>query len=97
MLAETPLEKSALVNSVARDVPGIDCPIRVVDCNDLILMKLVSGRMIDRADCAMLLRENRESLDLPYLGNWLHELTLTNEMSAIWQEAFPGESLPQQG
>jgi hypothetical protein len=94
LLAESAFEQSALQNSVRRDVPGVELPIRVVDCNDLILMKLVSGRLIDRADCAMLVRENHTELDLPYLGGWLRELRLIDDWEAIWGDAFPGESLP---
>jgi hypothetical protein len=44
MLAETGLEKSALAKSVIRTVPGINRPIRVLNCDDLILFKLLDGR-----------------------------------------------------
>ncbi len=95
MLAETGLEKLALANSVIRTVPGIVRPIRVLNCNDLILFKLVSGRMIDRADAAMLLRENRDSIDFSYVESWISQLKLSREYHEVWGEAFPGESLSE--
>ena len=95
MLAETGLEKSALANSVFRTVPGVDRPIQVLNCADLILFKLVSGRMIDRADAAMLLRENRDAIDVTYLGDWVSQLNLSREFHEIWREAFPREPVPK--
>lgn len=94
LLAESELEKSAIARRVQRSVPGIDRPIEVLACEDLILVKLVAGRMIDRADAAMLLRENRDEIDLAYLRDWSSRLDLTAEMGDIWREAFPGEDPP---
>ena len=46
-------------------------PIDVLNGDDLIMFKLLAGRMIDRADAAMLLRENREAIDFGYLLSWV--------------------------
>ncbi len=94
LLAESPMQQSALARSVETTVSGLDRPIRVLECNDLILFKLSAGRMIDRADAAMLLRENRESLDTEYLTTWLTALGLSKEFRESWKEAFPTESAP---
>lgn len=75
-------------------MPGVDAPIRVIDCADLVLLKLVSARIIDRADAAMLLRENREAIDLDYLSGWATRLGVDRELAEIWSEAFPGEIMP---
>jgi hypothetical protein len=93
LLTETEHEQAALSNSVLREVPGVDAPIRVIDCADLILFKLVSARIIDRADAAMLLRENREAIDLEYLRGWATKLGVERELAEICSEAFPGESV----
>jgi len=37
-------------------LPGLDIPIAILNCEDVILHKLIAGRIIDRADAAMLLR-----------------------------------------
>ena len=94
LLAESELQKSAIARRVWRDVPGIRRPVDVLHCEDLILFKLVSGRLIDRADAAMLLRENREAIDFDYLLSWVVHLDLTTDFTEIWREAYPDEDHP---
>ena len=93
LLAESELQKSAIQRRVHRDVAGLDHGIDVLSCDDLVLFKLVAGRMIDRADAAMLLRENRTTLDFGYLSSWVARLKLDELWAEIWAEAFPGEPL----
>jgi hypothetical protein len=97
LLAESELQKSAIARRVHRDVPGISRPVYVLHCDDLILFKLVAGRMIDLADAAMLLRENRGEIDMKYIVEWVNRLGLTEELGTVWCEAFPGESPPTAG
>jgi hypothetical protein len=94
LIAESELEKSAIARRVQRDVPGMDHPLDVLHCDDLILLKLVSGRVIDRADAAMLLRENRDVIDFDYLNSWVGRLALDRDFAEVWQEAFPGNEPP---
>jgi hypothetical protein len=94
LLAESELQKSAISRRVPRNVPGVTHPIDVLRCDDLILFKLVAGRIIDRADAAMLLRENRDVIDFQYLLSWVTRLDLTADLVAIWSEAFPGQEMP---
>jgi hypothetical protein len=94
LLAEGDLQKSAIARRVRREVPGISRPVDVLHCDDLILFKLLAGRMIDRADAAMLLRENRDAIDVDYLLSWVGRLDLTTEFAEIWAEAYPGEDPP---
>jgi hypothetical protein len=94
LLATTPLEKSALRRSVVRNVAGVNRPIHVLNCDDLILFKLLSGRFIDLADAAMLLRENRDAIDFQYLRNTVDHLRLSVEFLGTWNDAFPGEPIP---
>jgi hypothetical protein len=94
LLAESDLQKSALSRRVRRAVPGLRQPIDVLHCDDLILFKLISGRVIDYADAAMLLRENRGDIDFEYLLKWVAHLELKTEFAEIWREAFPGENPP---
>jgi len=94
LLAESDFQKSAIARRVERDVPGVDRPIAVLNCDDLILFKLLAGRMIDRADAAMLLRENRAAIDFDYLLSWAAHLSLNTELNQSWGEAYPDEELP---
>ena len=73
-------------------MPGGDDTVDMLACEDLILHKLLAGRIIDLADAAALLRANRETLDLGYLRSWAARLDLTGHLAEVWQEAFPGEA-----
>jgi hypothetical protein len=94
LLAESDLQKSALSRRVSYDLPGISQSIDVLHCDDLILLKLVSGLVLDLADVAMLLRENRDVIDFRYLRHWMSQLGLRSEYTAAWSSAFPGETEP---
>jgi hypothetical protein len=61
----------------------------------LIIIKLSAGRIIDRADAAMLLRENRDEIDFDRLQTAVLSLDLTADYHAVWRDAFPDEPLPQ--
>ena len=93
LLAESELQHSAIARPVRRNVPGISRPVVVLHCDDLILFKLLAGRLIDRADAAMLLRENRDAIDFSYLLSWVARLDLSMQFAEIWEEAYPGEDL----
>jgi hypothetical protein len=91
LFADSPFLRSAS----GRSVPySGDDQIRVVSCEDLILLKLQADRVIDRMDAAYLLQYNRESLDLAYLNQWVAALGLAREWSDAWRQAFPGEEPP---
>jgi len=93
-LAESDLQKAALARRQTFSFPGADLPVDVLKSDDLILFKLVAARAIDRADAAMLLRENRDAIDFEYLIQWIMKLNLRPEFTQIWEEAFPGENCP---
>ena len=94
LLAESDLQKAAVARRVQRNVPGISQPIDVVQCEDLLLFKMIAGRIIDLADAAMLIRENRDGLSFTYLGDWVTRLSLAPVIQQVWQEAFPEETCP---
>ncbi len=48
-------------------MPGANSTMRVLTCEDLLLFKAKSGRMIDLADIEMLLELRRSCLDIEYL------------------------------
>jgi hypothetical protein len=94
LLVGTNYQKVAIDRRVATKLPGLDIPIAVLSCEDVILHKLIAGRVIDRADAAMLLRENRPEIDMAYLSDWIRHLSLADELAEIWREAFPDEPAP---
>lgn len=91
LLVGSEYQKAAIDRRVATKLPGLDTPISVLSCEDVILHKLLAGRVIDRADAAMLLRENRDIIDMDYLRAWIKRLVLQSEFAEIWREAFPNE------
>lgn len=91
LLVSTNYQKAAIDRRVPTKLPGLDIPIAVLSCEDVILHKLIAGRMIDRADAAMLLRENRPQIDMVYLSDWIRRLSLRDEFAEIWREAFPDD------
>jgi hypothetical protein len=94
LMAETPYHHAALARRVSTQIPELQLDVAVLTCEDLILHKLLAGRLIDRADATALLRANRPTLEMPYLTQWLTRLGLDDSFGEIWSEAFPGESAP---
>jgi hypothetical protein len=84
--SEYPLE--ALRRRVSIELAGLDRGIAVLTCEDLILHKLLAGRMIDRVDAAALLRANRQTIDLGYVERWARELKISQELVEVCKEAF---------
>ena len=94
LLAESAFQKQALERAIPAELSPPNEAVRVLTCEDLILFKLLAGRMIDRADAAYLLRENREELDFKYLDHWSRTLNVEANFQQIWKEAFPDEQPP---
>ena len=94
LLADVEFQRESLTRAAQRRLPGSDRPIRVVRPDDLIVIKLLAGRIIDRADAAMLLRENRDEIDFERLQMAVRSLELTADYDAIWRYAFPDEPMP---
>jgi len=94
LIASSEFDSQALSRSVELPVPELGRDLTIVRCEDLIVMKLRAGRLIDRADVAALLRANRDSLNLDHLSNWLVHFKLQRKFRESWSEAFPNESSP---
>jgi hypothetical protein len=93
-LAESEFQKSALDRRKQFDWPERNLHIEAVSCEDLILLKLLAERMIDRADVIALIQANAYRLDYDYLRPWLDRLKVKQRWSEFWGEAFPGEADP---
>lgn len=94
LLADSAYQQQALTRRQPAKLPDSEVEIFVLSCEDLLLHKLIAGRILDRLDVIALLRANRLTLDLPYLQTWIGPLALTAEWSVAWREAFPGEEPP---
>jgi len=94
LTGEGDYHRQAVERRIATHLPDLDIEVDVLACEDLILHKLLAGRIIDRADAAALLRANRRGLDLDYLTSWSNKLGLTDGLSEAWNEALPEVPFP---
>lgn len=95
LLASTEHAFQALERRLPAPVPSAGIEAAVLACEDLILFKLIAGRILDRADVGALLRANRATLDGPYLVRWAGKQGTLAALREIWEEALPGESAPE--
>jgi len=94
LYADNEYQRQALARRVAGQLPGSATSLFFLSCEDLIIHKLQAGRIIDRADCAHLVRANRSDLDFGYLGKWIESLSLSAQWNEVWADAFSGEDSP---
>lgn len=92
LLADSEFHRQALARRVPARLPGADVDVSVLACEDLVLYKLLAGRIVDRADCIALLTANRASLDPRYLVEWAGRLGVLPALNESWSAAFPGET-----
>jgi len=92
LIARSAYHEQALERCVTTRLDDLGLEVAVVACEDLILLKLLAGRIIDRADAAAILRTNHSSLDLTYLAHWVGKLDLAQSLTEIWREALPDET-----
>jgi hypothetical protein len=88
LLADSAYHREALSRRVTMKLPDAELEIAVLACEDLVLHKLMAGRMIDLADAAALLRANCETIDNAYLDHWAGKLLLEKELAAARKDAF---------
>ncbi len=94
LLANSEFHRSALARRNSVILPGVGTKVAVVSCEDLIIYKLMAGRILDRVDAAHLFRANRPRIDLVYLLRWTDQLAVRKELNEIWKEALPDEPTP---
>ncbi len=88
MFADSDYQKKALSRTVQGRIAGWDFDIAVLACEDLILHKLLAGRLLDRADVVALLHVN-PVLDRNYIQEWVEKLNLQDLWNETWKTAFP--------
>lgn len=89
LLGDSSYHQEALRRRIPMQLSGLDVTLDVLACEDLLLHKLLAGRIIDRVDAAALIRANLAALDRPYLNQWAQQLKLVADLDAVWEAAFP--------
>jgi hypothetical protein len=88
LLGESDYHREALSRRIVTKLPGLDMGVAVLSCEDMILLKLLAGRLIDRADAVTLLHAHRNGLDLEYLGRWAENLGVRPDLDEVKREAL---------
>jgi hypothetical protein len=95
LIADTEFQRQSLGRRISVDERDFGRQMAVLSCEDLIVMKLKAGRMIDLVDAAALLHENRGTIDMDYLTRWVAELGVQRRFDEASKEADRLDSLPQ--
>ncbi len=83
MISDSSYYQTMMRRTVLTRLDRLQSDVRVISREDLILHKLVAGRMIDRVDVGQLLNLHGSELDRDYIESWTEPLGVT----ASWQEA----------
>jgi Nucleotidyl transferase AbiEii toxin, Type IV TA system len=94
ILATSEFHRQAIARRVTLPRAELGFEIDIVSCEDLIVLKLVAGRILDRVDAGELLKANRNSLDFGYLMGWVRKLKLQRAFGEAWTDAFPNLAPP---
>jgi hypothetical protein len=94
LIATSEFDAQALSRRETFPVPELGHDMSVIRCEDLIVMKLRAGRLIDRADVVALLSANGDSIDLGHLATWVGKFGLQHKFRESWTEAFPEKLSP---
>jgi hypothetical protein len=87
LLSNSEYHDLALARRVWRKIPQSGHDVPVLRCEDLVLHKLLAGRLIDLADGVALLKANGHTLDFDYLEAWAARLDVAADLERIRREA----------
>ncbi len=76
LISASPYHALAIQRAIECGMPGTRTTMRVLTCEDLLLFKAMSGRMIDLADIEVLLELQRGQLNIEYLKTRSQEIGL---------------------
>jgi hypothetical protein len=94
LLATSEFHRCAVERRVPLPAGELGFEAAVVSCEDLIVLKLNAGRILDRVDASELLKMHGSSLDFQYLGHWLPRLRLRHAFREAWKDAFADQPSP---
>jgi hypothetical protein len=63
LLAESEFARKSLTRTITLPAAALGFEVDVLGCEDLIVLKLLAGRIIDQADAAALIHANADALD----------------------------------
>lgn len=72
----TDFQKNILKRRQLLEILGLN--VYIASCEDLILLKLLAGRPLDKVDAQILVKENKTELEEEYLAGWARNLKIEN-------------------
>lgn len=87
LVAKSDYAREAISRSVVLDQEALGFQVNVLGCEDLIVFKLVAGRIIDLADAAALIRANAASINESLLNQLARQLQVHSLLEQVRREA----------
>ncbi|MCG8583853.1 MAG: nucleotidyl transferase AbiEii/AbiGii toxin family protein [Pirellulales bacterium] len=88
LFARSDYHQQALNRVVTANLPDMEEEVKVLNCEDLLIHKLMAWRMRDRADAIAVLQANNDRLDATYMEQWVKALHLQEQWSEVRQAAI---------
>ena len=79
LMSNSSYHQAAIGRAIRCEFPGVEKPLRVLSCEDLLIFKAASGRLIDLADIKTLYELHEPTLDYAYLRTITDELQLPSQ------------------
>lgn len=79
LISNSDYHRAAIERAKVCEFPGVMQSLRVLSCEDLLVFKAASGRLIDWADIKTLVEFHSQTLDLEYLQQRAVELKLPSQ------------------
>jgi len=79
LISNSSYHQEAIGRAISCEFPGVTRPLRVLSCEDLLIFKAASGRLIDLADIKTLVALHEQTLDYDFLRMKADELRLPTQ------------------
>ena len=79
LMSNSSYHQAAIGRAIRCEFPGVEKLLRVLSCEDLLIFKAASGRLIDLADIKTLYELHEPTLDYAYLRTITDELQLPSQ------------------
>ena len=87
LIARSEYTRAAIARSVSLGKAALGFEINVLACEDLIVFKLLAGRIIDLADAAALIRANEAEINNDLLDQMAMRLQVESALAQVRREA----------
>ena len=79
LISNSVYHREAISRAISCEFPGVTRPLQVLSCEDLLIFKAASGRLIDLADIKTLVALHERTLDYDYMRMKADKLQLPSQ------------------